>query len=159
MAITIRPMRFKDKAALMEILQDTPEFKSSEVVVAEEIVDNCMKDSMNSGYYALIAEDESGITGYISYGPTPLTEGTWDIYWEAVAQHKRGKAIGSALMKTAEEQIRKAEGRLVLIETSSLPSYELTRRFYLNSGYEVVARVPDFYSPGDDKIILQKRLK
>jgi ribosomal protein S18 acetylase RimI-like enzyme len=143
----------------MKILQDTPEFKPSEVVVAEEVIDDCLKDPVNSGYYTLVAEDDSGVEGYISYGPTPLTEGTWDLYWEAVAQEKRGQGIGSALMQAAEKEIRKAKGRLALIETSSTPMYENTRRFHLGLGYEIIARIPDFYSPGDDKLILQKRLK
>jgi len=143
----------------MEILKDTPEFKPSEVVVAEEVIDDCLNDPVNSGYHILVAEDGSAIAGYICYGPTPLTDGTWDIYWEAVAQEKRGQGIGSALMKAAEEEIRKAEGRLAIIETSSTPAYEKTRRFYLGVGYEIIARIPDFYSPGDDKLILQKRLK
>ena len=143
----------------MKILRITPEFKLSEIVIAEEVIDDCLKDPVNSGYYTLVAEDDSGVEGYISYGPTPLTEGTWDLYWEAVAQEKRGQGIGSALMQAAEKEIRKAKGRLALIETSSTPMYENTRRFHLGLGYEIIARIPDFYSPGDDKLILQKRLK
>ena len=159
MIIKIRPMRKEDKPALMKILQDTPEFKPSEVAVAEEVIDSYLKYPANSGYYTLVAEDGSGIAGYICYGPTPLTEDTWDLYWEAVAQEKRGKGIGSALMKAAEKEIRKDKGRLALIETSSMPAYEKTRRFHLRNGYNEVARIPDFYSPGDDKLILQKCLK
>ena len=152
-------MRLKDKTTLMEILQDTPEFKPSEVMVAEEVIDSCLKDPINSGYYTLVAEDGSGVVGYISYGPTPLTDGTWDLYWEAIARERQGQGIGGALMRAAEGEIRKAEGRLVLIETSSAPMYEKTRRFHLGHGYELIARIPDFYSPGDDKLILQKRLR
>ena len=88
-----------------------------------------------------------------------MTEGTWDIYWEAVAREKQGRGIGSALTKSAEKEILKADGRLAFIETSSTPAYEKTRRFHLSHGYEVVCRIPDFYAPGDDKLILQKRLR
>jgi len=143
----------------MKILRHTPEFKPSEVVVAEEVIDGCLKDPVNSGYYTLVAEDGSRILGYISYGPTPLTEGTWDLYWEAVAQESQGQGIGGALMKAAEKEIRKAKGRLILIETSSIPAYEKTRRFHFTQGYQVIARIPDFYAVSDGKIILQKRLK
>ena len=142
----------------MEILRNTPEFKPSEVVVAEEVIDSCLKDPANSGYYTLVAEDGSGIAGYICYGPTPLTDGTWDMYWEAVAQEKRGQGIGSALWKAAEEEIKQARGRLAIIETSSVPAYEKTRHFHINQGYEVIASIPDFYAPGDSKLIMQKRL-
>ena len=159
MTIKIRPMLKKDRPALMEILRNTPEFKPSEVEVAEEVIDSYLNDPVNSGYSILVAGDVSTIVGYICYGPTPLTEGTWDLYWEAVLREKQGQGIGSTLMKAAEERIRKANGRLALIETSSKPEYEKTRRFHLKNGYCEVARIPDFYSPGDDKVVLQKLLK
>ena len=143
----------------MKILRNTPEFKPSEVVVAEEIIDAYLCDSQNSGYNILVAEADLTIAGYICYGPTPLTEGTWDLYWEAVARGKRGQGIGSMLMESAERKIIRTKGRLAVIETSSTPAYEATRRFHLGHGYEIVARIPDFYAPGDDKLILQKRLR
>lgn len=143
----------------MRILKNTPEFKPSEVIVAKEVIDDCLKDDDSSGYFILVAEDNKEVIGYISYGPTPLTNGTWDIYWEAIALGRRGQGIGSSLMKAAEREIRKCGGRLALIETSSTPAYEKTRQFHHRCGYEDIARVPDFYEYGDDKMILQKRFK
>ena len=81
------------------------------------------------------------------------------MYWQAVAREKRGQGIGSALMKSAEVAIRQAQGRLAIIETSGTPAYENTVRFHLGQGYEIICRIPDFYAPGDDKLILQKRLR
>ena len=158
MAINIRPMLQKDKPVLMKILQNTPEFKPSEVVVAKEVIDSYLRDPEGSGYYVLVAEVASSVVGYICYGPTPLTDGTWDLYWQAVGQEKRRQGIGSALMEAAEREIRKAKGRLAIIETSSTTAYEKTIRFHLGNGYEEIARVPDFYAPGDDKLILLKHL-
>jgi len=143
----------------MALLRGLPEFKPAEVVVAEEVIDSYLADPAGSGYNTLVAQDGPVINGYISYGPAPLTEGTWDIYWIAVAAGEQGKGTGGALLAYAEDKIRQAGGRLIVIETSSQPGYEKTRRFYLNHGYEAFARLPDFYAPGDDKLILQKRLK
>jgi ribosomal protein S18 acetylase RimI-like enzyme len=159
MKIDIRPMTHEDKPHITEILRGTPEFKPFEVSVAEELIDSYLNDPSGSGYHILVAEVDSTVAGYICYGPTPLTEGTWDIYWMAVAREKQGQGIGSALMKSAEKEIVKAKGRLALIETSSTPGYEKTRHFHLSHGYGIVARIPDFYAPGDDKLILQKRLR
>jgi ribosomal protein S18 acetylase RimI-like enzyme len=158
MTVRIRPMLEGDKPAVMSILRATPEFNPAELVVAEEVIDSYLADPQGSGYNMLVADDPA-ISGYIGYGPTPLTEGTWDVYWIAAAPQKKGKGIGSALLTCAEDKIKEAGGRLIVIETSSLPSYERTRRFYSKHNYEAIARVPDFYAPGDDKIILQKRLK
>jgi hypothetical protein len=42
----------------MKILENTPEFKPFEVVVAEELIDYYLSDEVKSGYNILIAEDE-----------------------------------------------------------------------------------------------------
>ena len=159
MRIDVRSMSGEDRPRIAKILRDTPEFKPSEVAVAEELIDCYLDDPSGSGYHILVAEVDSTVEGYICYGPTPLTEGTWDIYWVAVSREKQGQGIGSALMRSAEKEILKAEGRLSIIETSSTPAYEKTRNFHLSHGYEIIARIPDFYVPGDDKLIMQKRLR
>jgi ribosomal protein S18 acetylase RimI-like enzyme len=152
-------MTGRDKPAVMRILSATPEFKPAEVVVAEEVIDSYLADPKGSGYYASVAEADSAIVGYISYGSAPLTEGTWDIYWIAVTAGEQRKGVGGKLLAYAEAKIKGAKGRLIVIETSSLSGYEKTSRFYSKHGYQTIARFPDFYAPGDDKIILQKRLK
>jgi ribosomal protein S18 acetylase RimI-like enzyme len=152
-------MSGEDRPRITKILRHTPEFKPSEVAVAEELIESYLDDPSGSGYHVLVAEVDSTVQGYICYGPTPLTEATWDVYWMAVAREKQGQGIGSALMKSAEKEIMKGQGRLSIFETSSTPAYEKTRNFHLSQGYEIVARIPDFYAPGDDKLILQKRLR
>ena len=159
MKIDVRSMCGEDRPLIARILRDTPEFKPSEVVVAEELIDSYLDDPSASDYHVLVAEADSAVAGYICYGPTPLTEGTWDIYWVAVSRQKQDQGIGSALVKSAEEEITKDQGRLVIIETSSTPLYEKTRNFHLSQGYEIVAHIPDFYAPGDDKLIMRKRLR
>ncbi len=157
-AINIRPMTHDDKPAVMDVLRATPEFKPVEVVVAEELIDCYLATSYQSGYHILVAETDSHVAGYICYGPTPLTEGTWDIYWIATAPEHQGKGVGGALLAVAESKIGETRGRLIIIETSAKPEYEKTRRFYGSHGYREVSRVPDFYAPGDDRLIIQKRL-
>jgi ribosomal protein S18 acetylase RimI-like enzyme len=152
-------MSREDRPRITKILHDTPEFKPFEVAVAEELIDSYLDDPSCSGYRILVAEADSTVEGYICYGPTPLTEGTWDIYWVAVSREKQGQGMGSALIRSAEKEILKAEGRLSIIETSSTPAYEKTRTFHLSHGYQIIARIPDFYAPNDDKLIMQKRLR
>ncbi len=49
-----------------------------------------------------------------------------------------------------------AGGSRVYVETSSRPLYEPTRAFYLARGYREEARLPDFYGPGDAKVMYVK---
>jgi ribosomal protein S18 acetylase RimI-like enzyme len=155
--MNIRPMIKKDKSAVMRILQNTPEFTPPEVILADELIDSYLFNPTQSGYFILVAELESSIVGYICYGPTPITENTWDFYWLAVAHDIQGQGIGRKLMEAAEEKIKQAKGRLIVLETSSKPGYEKTNLFYLRLGYKEAARIKDFYMIGDDQIIYEKR--
>ena len=156
--MTIRPMSNQDKASLLPILSNTPEFKPIEVEVAEEVIDSYLTHGTEYGYHIEVAEDDGQVLGYVCFGETPCTVGTWDIYWIAVDKDKRGHKVGKTLSDVAEKTIKEAGGRLIIIETSSVPLYENTRKFYLARGYEIIAKIPDFYAVGDDKIILQKKL-
>jgi ribosomal protein S18 acetylase RimI-like enzyme len=153
----IRPMTAADKPAVMNTLRALPEFTPEEVVVAEEVIDSYLEKSLGSGYHILVAEAASSVMGYVCYGPTPMTEGTWDMYWLAVDAGRQGQGIGRALMAFAEEKVRENDGRLIIIETSGRPQYDKTRRFHESQGYTEVGRIADFYSPGDDKLFFEKR--
>ena len=150
-------MTGKNKPAILKILKNTPEFEPHEVVVAEEVIDSYLNDPTGSGYHILVAEIGSSTQGYICYGATPLTTGTWDIYWMAVDPKKQARGIGKALLSAAENNIKNNQGRLILIETSSKPIYEKARNFHKSQGYDIICRIPDFYAPEDDKVIFQKR--
>jgi ribosomal protein S18 acetylase RimI-like enzyme len=157
--VNIRPMAVGDKSGIAQILRSTIEFNSAEVRVALELIDLYLEHGISSDYHILVAGIDNSPAGYICYGPTPLTEGTWDIYWMAVDPEKKRQGIGRRLLNDAEVSISRVRGRLILIETSSKPEYEKTRKFYESCGYEIIARIPDFYTAGDDKVVFQKRLK
>jgi ribosomal protein S18 acetylase RimI-like enzyme len=156
-AMMIRPMTIEDKPSVTLILENTPEFILSEVALADEVVDAYLADPEDSGYFVLVAEIESKIAGYVCYGPTPITDGTWDIYWIAVDRNAQSQGVGRRLMNEAEEKIKQAKGRLVLVDTSSKPGYEKTNAFYRHIGYRESCRIKDFYAIGDDRITYEKR--
>lgn len=142
----------------MAILRSTPEFLPHEVPIAEELIDAYLTTPKESGYHILVAELDGELSGYACYGETPLTRGTWDVYWIAVHRGKQGGGIGKALMTATERDIKTTGGRLVVIETSGKPEYNRTRRFYVMLGYAEVAQIPDYYDVGDDLVVLVKRL-
>ena len=87
-----------------------------------------------------------------------MTDRTWYLYWIAVTRNTQAKGVGSTLLRHAEEDIRQRNGRVLFIETSSLPHYELTRKFYLKHGYAITGVLKDYYSDGDDMVVFRKRL-
>ncbi len=96
--------------------------------------------------------------GYVCYGPTPMTAGTFDLYWIASDPLVRGQGVGAALVSAMEGDLRRRHGRIIRVETSAMEAYGPTRGFYAAMQYKEESRFRDFYKPGDDLIILCKRL-
>jgi len=154
----VRPMVRSDKEAVMDILRQTAMFTPEEVRVAAEVMDAALDGPDQEDYSLAVWEEGGRVAGYVAYGPTPLTQGTYDLYWIAVSPDRQSSGLGRRLMAWVEDRLREAGGRLLLIETSSQPRYEPTRRFYLGLGYREAARIADFYSPGDDRVTYAKHL-
>ncbi|HEY8021902.1 MAG TPA: GNAT family N-acetyltransferase [Thermoanaerobaculia bacterium] len=154
----IRAIAPADRGRLLEIVTAVGNFTPAEVETAMEVIDEGLAGSGRGDYYLNVLEDDGRVVGYECHGPTPLTDGTYDLYWIAVDPTSQGGGRGRALLAHAEEDVRRRRGRLLLIETSSQESYNATKRFYERSGYPLVARIPDFYRLGDDKLIYAKYL-
>jgi ribosomal protein S18 acetylase RimI-like enzyme len=155
---TIRPLVAGDRAAIVDIVEAVGNFSAQEMETALELVDEWLTKGESSGYLCWVLEDEKGVRGYVCIGPTPLTDGTFDLYWIAVDPAAQGQGYGQAMTRFAEEEGRARGGRLLLIETASHEAYTATVRFYEHRGYELVSRIPDFYKVGDDKLTFAKRL-
>ena len=156
----IRRVQPSDRQRIVEILSDVKNFNAEEVRVAMELVDDALEKGEQSDYQTyVLADEEAAIQGYICYGKTPLTDSTFDFYWLAVSPESQGKGYGRVLISFVEEQVRRVGGTILVLETSSLESYSRTVRIYLGCGYQIVARIKNFYRAGDDKIILTKELK
>ena len=155
----IRPLVTADRETVRQILEATGSFTAKELGIALELIDEWIERGEASGYITCVIEESSEqVRGYICYGPTPLTDGTFDLYWIAVESTAQGKGYGQRLLRHAEGDVRQRGGRLLLIETSAQASYGSTIHFYERAGYELVARIPGYYRPGDDKLVFAKRL-
>jgi ribosomal protein S18 acetylase RimI-like enzyme len=127
------------------------------VECATELVDLALQPN-NRDYKILVADRDGTLVGYICYGPTPMTEGTYDLYWIASDPTVRGQGIGASLIAGMEGDLRRLQARLIRVETSATEAYGPTRGFYASMKYMEEARIRDFYKVGDDLIMLTKRL-
>ena len=157
--IQIRALQKHDREAIRRILLATGVFTSEEVDVALELVDAALGDPGQRDYELRVGVTASNeVAGFYCVGPTPLTAGTYDLYWIAVdpALHDRG--IGAQLLNHAEALVKAQRGRLIVAETSSQPKYEHTRNFYVKNAYTEVARIREYYKVGDDLVVYGKYL-
>ncbi|HZI04360.1 MAG TPA: GNAT family N-acetyltransferase [Archangium sp.] len=125
--------------------------------VAIELVDLALQPN-NPDYKILVADRDGTLVGYVCYGPTPMTEGTYDLYWIASDPTVRGQGIGASLISGMEADLRRIQARIIRVETSATEAYGPTRGFYAYMKYNEEARIRDFYKVGDDLIILTKRV-
>ncbi len=156
----VRSLIEKDRARLLSILIKTRSFTSAEIDVAMELIDSVLKDPTQKDYHVdCLADAQDQAVGYICYGPAPMTEGTFDLYWIAVDPDFQEKGVGSKLLRFLEEILKERGGRLILADTSTVPDYEKTQRFYVKNGFIEVAKIPDYYRPGNDRVTFCKKLK
>ena len=109
------------------------------------------------GYNFLVDRDGERVFGFACYGPRDLTSGVFDLYWIAVDATTHRNGVGRKLLTATEDEVGKANGRMLIAETSGTPHYEPTRNFYLGMGYTIEATIKDFYTEGDDLVIFIKR--
>ncbi|HVE80513.1 MAG TPA: GNAT family N-acetyltransferase [Gemmatimonadaceae bacterium] len=176
---TLGALRRRHRDRVGEILRATSVFREDEVAVALELFDEGIpEEALGSRPSALgrgeVAESrepraesyeflgafdaESHLTGYACFGPTPATDRTWDLYWIAVDPAAQGSGAGTLLLAEVERRLVARRARMLVVETSSRSEYAPTRGFYARRGYDEAARVRGFYAPGDDRVILTKRL-
>ena len=157
--MSIRPLEHGDVIPLRGILEATKVFRPEEIDVAQELMEHAL-DQPGQDDYELFTDvdDEGRVLGYYCVGATPMTEGTYDLYWIATDPSLHGQGVGSRLLRHCEEHLRNKGGRLIVVETSSQPSYEPTRTFYVRRGYREEARIRAYYKTGDDLVIYTKNL-
>lgn len=145
-----------DPAAVEALVRATGVFSAAEVAVARELVEERMARGVASGYEFLFVEDEQGLLGYACWGPIPCTEKSFDLYWIAVRPEQQGGGVGRRILRAAEEEIARAGGARIYVETSTRAAYDPTRAFYERCGYARAATFDDFYAEGDGKAVYLK---
>jgi len=157
--MSIRSLQREDQEPIENLLRATDVFSEEEIDVAIELIQIYLEDEHQKDYEIFsYVDSEQRVAGYVCIGPTPSTQGTYDLYWIAVSPAVHGTGVGSELLQFVEGHLRAQGGRLLIAETSSTPKYEKTCMFYERKGFERMACIKDYYKPGDDLIIYGKYL-
>jgi ribosomal protein S18 acetylase RimI-like enzyme len=158
MKINIRKAIAADQQPIMDIIVRTDFFRPVEVDIAKEVFEDAVLQKPGCTYQSYVAVKDNKPIGWVCFGETPCTLGTFDIYWIAVDPDFQKQHIGSQLLAFAEKQIAGQNGRLSVIETSGSEKYKSTQQFYIKNGYSEKANIADFYAPNDPKLIFTKTI-
>ncbi|MBE1302084.1 MAG: GNAT family N-acetyltransferase [Alteromonadaceae bacterium] len=152
--IQIRELRKNDLPQVKHIIDENQMFPSEYL---DEMVTEYFDDSSQELWF--VAEHNDGQALSIAYcAPEQMTQGTWNLLLIAVAKSEQGQGIGAQLISAIENKLKQLAARILLVETSGLPDFQLTRQFYPKTGFKQVASIPEFYDQGDDKIVFWKSL-
>ncbi len=152
---TIRRVTPADTAALKALIDATDLFPSH---LLDDMLADYFRGDHDQGDHVWLTDDDGGPVGVAYYAPERMTVGTWNLYLIAVHPDRQGQGRGSALLRHVERALAARGERVLLVETSGLPSFERTRAFYRACGYDEEARIRDFYQAGEDKVIFRKAL-
>jgi ribosomal protein S18 acetylase RimI-like enzyme len=155
----LRHLSAADRGRIEEITRAVGVFRPDEIPVALEVFDEAVRAGPRTEpYSALGADIDSRLAGWICWGPTPCTLGTYDLYWMAVDPTLQGAGIGTALVLEMERRLA-GVARLIIVETAGRADYAGTRGFYEARGYRATAIIPGFYGPGDDQVVYVKEVR
>ena len=153
----IQPLSESHREQLQSLISRIETFSKEETTQALADLDHALTPGQKD-YSILVASKGAKVVGFVCYGPTPLAQGVYDLYWIASDPEVRGQGIGSALVSAMEGEIRRRGARLIRVETSATEAYGPTKGFYESIRYVEECRFRDFYKVGDDLIVLKKLL-
>jgi ribosomal protein S18 acetylase RimI-like enzyme len=154
-SLRVEESRPEDRDAIGGIARRAGVFTPEEEATVWELFDASMKSS-DSGYAFFSANAEGRLAGFACWGPTPLTEGTYDLYWICTDRDSRERGIGRALFEAVEAAVSSHRGRMIVIETSGADAYLPAIRFYERMGCRLAARIADYYRPSEDLLMYIK---
>ncbi|MEM2955972.1 MAG: N-acetyltransferase [Candidatus Pacearchaeota archaeon] len=129
-------------------------FKEEDVKIAREVINEKLSNLKN--YNIKIVESSGNILGFICYDKSILSDSFYDLYWIAVLPSFQKQGIGTLLMNEMERDVKAKGGKAIILETSSSENYLVARHMYEKLGYKLIAKIENFYSEGEDKLIYKK---
>jgi len=149
-------LRPGDVEAVGKLVAGCGVFSPAEVEIAIEVAAAALSAGAASGYHFLLCDRPAGLAGYSAFGPIPATAGSFDLYWIAVERTAQRAGLGRRLLAASEERAAGLGCRRMYVDTSGRADYAPARAFYERSGYRQQALLPDFYAPGDAKVVYCK---
>jgi ribosomal protein S18 acetylase RimI-like enzyme len=105
---------------------------------------------------SFVAEDGDDLVGFLCGFLSQTADDEAYIHFVGVSPERRGEGLGRDLYERFFDEVR-AHGRTVVRCVTS-PTNEESVAFHEALGFEVERVVPDYDGPGEDRVLLVKRL-
>jgi ribosomal protein S18 acetylase RimI-like enzyme len=155
---TIRAATPNDVRAVRSIAMDTGMFTDDDWPDVESVMSDSVRGELEDHHWIVLDDHAGMVVGAAYFAPEPFAHHIWNLYFLGVTPAAQGDGVGGALVAHVESVLRTRGERVLIIETSGVPSFEATREFYRTHGYTEEARIREFYGPGADKVVFWKAL-
>jgi GNAT superfamily N-acetyltransferase len=149
---TVRRAVAEDAEAIIAVAETSGLFGPEEMEAFAPMI----RDGVAGGALWLVAGPD--VQGAAFAEPEAFAEGVWNLRFIAVRPEVLRGGHGAALLAGAERMVRAAGGRMLLVDTGSGGAFDAARRFYLARGYDLEARIRDYWSAGEDKVTFRKAM-
>jgi GNAT superfamily N-acetyltransferase len=153
----IRTITNEDRRAVGVVAIASGLFPEEAIGFLDKMMADYFEGNQADGHVCVLDMEDEPL-GVAYYEPALATDRTWYLTMIGVRREYQGHGRGAALLKYVEDDLRANGQRMLLVETSGLQEFELTRKFYAKCGYEEEARVRDYFAVGDDMVLFRKVL-
>lgn len=156
--MTIRSALPDDIPSVRTVALATDLFTAEEWPEVEGVMSSSVRGELEDHTWLVVEDDDATVVGAAYFAPEPFAHRMWNLYFLGVAPASQGNGIGAAIVAHVEQVLRDRDERVLIVETSGVPAFKATRKFYRNQGYAEEARIREFYGPDDDKVVFWKAL-
>ncbi|MDD4848164.1 MAG: GNAT family N-acetyltransferase [Bacteroidales bacterium] len=146
----------EDFTKIEKILRSTGFFEQApdEIYVAVELAELALKDGNTvENYEFIFAEEDDQVVGFGCFARIPCTLSSFEIYWLGVDKQTQGKGVGKKIIHEIMNETEKFGGKKIVLQTAGREQYLPTQKFYTAVGFDLEARIKDYYADGDDCLI------
>lgn len=150
----IRPMTSADLEEVLRIirLHDSDDYRAAKRAFQDTRFDLAEDVSLHLVLLDPASNEPVGVSGY--FVEDSEARGIFWLGWTYVNPFHRGKGYGAMLLHTVIRGVKRFGARKLYLSTSSLPEYEAARAFYAKFGFVQEGRLVDYFTQGEDKIIM-----
>jgi ribosomal protein S18 acetylase RimI-like enzyme len=165
LAAVLRPLRDGDLPAVRDLVVAAGMFSAEEATFLDDVLGPLTRAAGpdDDGSTCLVDDPGDGpapaaLTAVVYYRPEEAADLVWDLTMIAVHPARQGRGTGRALVRHVESDLSGRGARMLAVRTSGTDRYAGTRAFYDRCGYDRVARVPDWWTDGDDLVLFTRRV-
>jgi len=110
------------------------------------------------GAHIVALAEDGTVIGVSGWRESELaSEGVYWLGWTYVHPERRRRGVGTALLDRVLTELRALGARKLYLDTGAA-GYQDALAFYASHGFHEEARLRDYYSDGEDCLILARRL-